>query len=251
MSGIRNSTFVHDWNDHRLQPVWATARMLSDDPAKGLGLAARDGLLLQTVKQMFEASTAQVDIVSPYFVPTQFGVDILVGLAGRGVRVRVLTNSLEASDVAVVHAGYAKWRRELLEHGVKLYEMRRVSGASSPEARAGPSGTSRASLHAKAFSVDRAHVFVGSFNFDPRSADLNTEMGVVMESTVLAKIFEAVMTERVPFDAYEVQLSRSGALQWIERRQHGGITHDVDPGTTAWQRAEIWLLSALPLEWLL
>ena len=76
-------------------------------------------------------------------------------------------------------------------------------------------------------------------------------MGVVMESTALAKIFEAVMNERVPLDAYEVQLSNSGALQWIERRQDGGITHDVEPGTTAWQRAEIWLLSALPLDWLL
>src|SRR5262249_39754596 len=154
---------------------------------------------------------------------TRFGVDILAGLAQRGVRVRVLTNSLEASDVAVVHAGYAKWRRELLEHGVKLYEMRRVSGASTLAARAGLSGSSGSRLHAKAFSVDCAHVFVGSFNFEPRSADLNTEMGVVMESTALAKIFEAVMTDRVPFDAYEVKLSRSGALQWIERRQDGEV----------------------------
>jgi cardiolipin synthase C len=251
MSAIRNSTFVRDWNDRRLQPVWATTRMLSDDPIKGLGLAARKALLFSTLKQMLEASTARVEIVSPYFVPTRVGIDILVGLAKRGVKVRVLTNALESSDVVVVHAGYAKWRRELLENGIVLYELRRVSGDFSPEARAKLSGGSGSSLHAKAFSVDRARVFVGSFNFDPRSADLNTEMGVVIESPALAQVFEAVMAERVPIDAYEVRLSRSGDLQWIERRQGESVTHDVEPGTNAWQRAEIWLLSMLPIEWLL
>jgi putative cardiolipin synthase len=243
--------FVRDWNAGRLQPVWAATRMVSDDPLKGLGLAAPKALLFQTVKEVIEASNVQVDVVSPYFVPTRVGVDILVGLAKRGVTVRVLTNALEASDVAAVHAGYAKWRRELLKNGVMLYELRRAAGDYSTEARARLSGSSGSSLHAKTFSVDRARVFVGSFNFDPRSADLNTEMGVLIESPALARIIEAVMAARVPFAAYEVRLSESGDLQWIERREEGSVTHDVEPGTNAWQRVEIWLLSVLPVEWLL
>ena len=251
MSAIRKSMFVRDWNAGRLQPVWAATRMVSDDPIKGLGLAVPKALLFQTVKQVIEASTVQVDVVSPYFVPTRVGVDILVGLAKRGVTVRVLTNALEASDVAAVHAGYAKWRRELLQNGVMLYELRRVAGDYSTEVRARLSGSSGSSLHAKTFSVDRARVFVGSFNFDPRSADLNTEMGVLIESPALARIIEAVMSARIPFAAYEVRLSESGDLQWIERRQDGSVTHDVEPGTNTWQRAEIWLLSMLPVEWLL
>jgi cardiolipin synthase C len=251
MSAIRSSAFVRDWNDGHLEPVWAATRLVSDDPIKGLGLAAPNALLFQTVKQVIGASTARVDVVSPYFVPTRVGVDILEGLAKRGVKVTVLTNALEANDVAIVHAGYAKWRRELLQNGVTLYELRRVSADFSTEARARLSGSSGSSLHAKTFSVDRARVFVGSFNFDPRSADLNTEMGLVIESPALARMIEAVMAARVPLAAYEVRLSESGELQWIERRQDGSVTHDVEPGTSAWQRAEIRLLSTLPVEWLL
>ena len=101
------------------------------------------------------------------------GVDVLAELANRGVKVRVLTNALEASDVSIVHAGYAKWRRELLRNGVILYELRRVPADSSAEPRVRPSSSSSSSLHAKTFSVDHMRLFVGSFNFD-RAQQIST-----------------------------------------------------------------------------
>ena len=164
-----------------------------------------------------------------------------------------LTNSFEATDVAVVHAGYAKRREDLLEAGVALYELRSLAPDTASAARhlAGSSGSSVASLHAKTFSVDRARVFIGSFNFDPRSAHLNTEMGFIIESPALAQRIRESLERGVPARAYEVRLSDTGELYWIERRDGAGVRHDAEPGTNLWQRLAMALLALLPVEWLL
>jgi len=250
IDAINNSPFVRAWKQGTLHPVWASTELLSDDPAKALGSVAPDALLFETLRKIIEKSTFEVDVVSPYFVPTQVGVDALVALARRGVKVRILTNALEATDVALVHAGYAKWRKPLLENGIALYELRRTShdDASRPDAHL--FGSSGSSLHAKTFSVDDARVFVGSFNFDPRSAKLNTEMGLVIDSPELAQRMNAVLATRIPSDAYEVRLSAAG-LQWVEHRDGEWVLHDTEPGASYWRRAQIRLLSMLPVEWLL
>jgi putative cardiolipin synthase len=99
--------------------------------------------------------------------------------------------------------------------------------------------------------VDRSWVFIGSFNFDPRSANLNTEMGFVINSPALAQRIAAAFASSVPANAYEVRLSGTGELYWIERREGEGVRHDTEPGTSFWQRAGVWFLSLLPIEWLL
>ena len=131
--------------------------------------------------------------------------------------------------------------------GIALYELRLAPG--SPRRRsAGSSGSSGSSLHAKTFSVDASRVFIGSFNFDPRSAKLNTEMGFVIDSPELARQIAAAFDGRVPLNAYEVRLSGSGSLVWIERRDGTLIRHDTEPGTSSWERAGVWLMSLLPIE---
>jgi putative cardiolipin synthase len=190
---------------------------------------------------------AEVDLVSPYFVPTATGVDDFVAMRRRGVSVRVLTNALEATDVAVVHAGYARRRKPLLAAGVVLYEMRR--SATGKVSRPGSfGGSSDTSLHAKTFALDRTQVFVGSFNFDPRSARLNTELGFVIHSPELAQAIAVAFDRAVPANAYELRLTPGGDLYWIERRDGVEIRHDTEPGTSWWQRAAVWLLSLLPIE---
>lgn len=209
------------------------------------------------LKEILGDPAAEVDLVSAYFVPATSGTEMFVDMARRGVKVTVLTNSLEATDVAVVHAGYAKRRKSLLEAGVTLYELRRQSAGAprGSEAGKGPgfgsSGSSASSLHAKTFSVDRSRVFIGSFNFDPRSARLNTEMGFLIDSPALAQKIAAVFDGRVPEEAYQVRLSEAGELYWIERRGAQQVRYDTEPGTGFWQRAGVRLLSLLPIEWLL
>jgi putative cardiolipin synthase len=106
-------------------------------------------------------------------------------------------------------------------------------------------------LHAKTFQIDGNRMFVGSFNFDPRSAKLNTEMGLVIDSPAMAQQFKALFDTELPLRAYEVRLTGNGSLQWIERTPDGEKIHDTEPGTSAWRRAVVGFLSILPIEWML
>jgi putative cardiolipin synthase len=247
----RGSTFVSDFLENRLSFEWAVTRMISDDPAKGLGLEQPGTLVVNKLKMRMGEPVSELNLVSPYFVPTADGTDAFVELAKSGVKVRVLTNSLEATDVPAVHAGYAKHRKSLLEAGVALYELRRLTQASARKRRLGLKGSSDSSLHSKTFSVDRSRVFIGSFNFDPRSARLNTEMGFVIDSPVLARRIFAAFDERMPTEAYEVRLSPERQLYWLERRGTSVIRHDSEPGTSLGERAGVSLMSMLPIDWLL
>lgn len=228
---ISKLPFVRELLAKRLVFEWAPTRMVSDDPAKGLGRAPHDALLWQRLRDMLEAPTRELNLVSPYFVPGETGLAFFTELAGRGVRVRVLTNALEATDVAAVHAGYAKRRKPLLRAGIALYELKRSFASSSGRDR-GVTGSSGASLHAKTFSVDRTHVFIGSFNFDPRSARLNTELGFVIESPTMAQAMAEAFATRIPTRAYAVRLDPAGALRWEEREAGEVCVHDNEPGTS-------------------
>lgn len=139
----------------------------------------------------------------------------------------------------------------MLEGGIKLYEMRRLSPVVEPERSPGARGSSSSSLHAKTFSVDGARVFIGSFHFDPRSAELNTELGFVIESSALAQAIESAFDSRISAGAYEVRLSDDGQLYWIEQRRGEVVRYDTEPGINFWQRAGLWFVSVLPVEWLL
>ena len=268
---VRTSPFVERLVSRELELLWAPTQMLSDDPAKGLGKALPQELLVASLKPALGPIERELQIVSPYFVPAEEGTRNLLQLAAEGVKVSVLTNSLEATDVAAVHAGYAKRRRALLEGGIALFELRRAalgpaqqtrrSGQFSGSGSGGSDGTgnsgskagvsSAASLHAKTFSADRQRVFIGSFNFDPRSARLNTEMGFVIESTDIAQQIAEAFEGGLLASAYRVRLADDGALEWIEQRGDEAVVHRTEPGTTVWQRLGVRLMSVLPIEWLL
>jgi putative cardiolipin synthase len=251
VDALNESAFVRDLIEGLLSIEWAATRMVSDDPGKGLGLNDSETSLPHQLHRIIGAPERNVDIVSAYFVPTKAGVEALATLAGNGVQIRILTNSLEATDVAIVHAGYAKRRKDLLEAGIKLYELQRVSPTVERNRSARRFGSSSASLHAKTFSVDAARVFVGSFNFDPRSARLNTELGFVIDNPELARRIGDAFNDRIQAESYEICLSDSGDVNWIERRDGKVIRHETEPGAGFWKRTGIWFLSLLPIEWLL
>lgn len=250
LQAIATSPFVTQLVRQQLPLEWSVTRLVSDPPAKVLGEAGRDERMAVGLRKLLGEPKREVDLVSPYFVPSPEAAQTLGDLARSGVRVRVLTNSLEATDVAAVHAGYAKWRRELLQAGVSLYELRRSWGPALPETGKGRFGSSASSLHAKTFGVDGRSVFIGSFNMDRRSVDLNTEMGFVIDSPRVAGQLSTTLRESMPERAYEVRLEE-GKLVWIERS--GGRTrrHEEEPNTTVWQRTGVRILSYLPIDWLL
>ncbi len=250
MRALHGSDFVQRTLGGALAFEWTTARLVSDDPAKGLDRAPPEALIGRHLRATLGEPLRELQLVSPYFVPGAAGVAAFAALARRGVKVSVLTNSLAATDVAAVHAGYAKRRKALLEAGVALYEMKPTASRAGASGRA-RIGRSAASLHAKTFAVDRARVFVGSFNFDPRSARLNTEMGLVIDSAALAgRLADAFATD-IAQHSYELRLGPRGALQWLERQDEQVVLHDTEPGSSHGLRAAVRLLSLLPIEWLL
>ncbi|MEA1607404.1 phospholipase D family protein [Pseudomonas spirodelae] len=251
LQALRQLPFIQQLVDGQLPMEWASATIVSDDPAKGLGQAVDQGLLSKQLAVILGQPQQHVELVSPYFVPTAAGVKAFTELTEQGVSVRILTNALEATDVAAVHSGYAKRRKALLEAGVELFEMRRDSPTAKPRGKAGPFGSSGSSLHAKTFAVDGEQMFVGSFNFDPRSVSLNTELGFVIQSPKFAQQIQAVFDEGLLQSAYQVQLSEDGQVYWLAQRGEQVERLDKEPGTGFWQRAGVKLLSWLPIEWLL
>ncbi len=247
---IARSPFVRQLLEGQLPFEWAATQMVSDDPAKGLGLAGDDGLLLTRLELILKRPTFELELVSPYFVPTAAGVTFFSSLARKGVKITVLTNSLSATDVAVVHAGYAKRRQALLKAGIALYETKRLSSSHSGKDR-GLTGSSASALHAKTFSVDRSHVFVGSLNLDPRSARLNTELGFVIDSPIVARAIADAFDNGIAAQAYRVRRSARGPLEWTETVDGRERVHHTEPGTGWWLRLGVVLLSWLPIEWLL
>src|SRR4051812_26305868 len=218
MTALRDAPFVRRLAERTLEMEWAATQIVSDDPAKGLGRADPEKLFPRQLKEVIGEPASHLEMVMAYFVPTAAGVDSLVSMAKRGVKIRIVTNSLEASDGPYVYAGYAKRRKILLEAGIKIYELRRLSPHSKGDQGSGSApGSSGSSLHAKTFAVDGNRIFVGSFNFDPRSAKLNTELGFVIDSPQLADQISNIFDTIIPERAYQVHLSTDGNTYWTEQ----------------------------------
>jgi putative cardiolipin synthase len=253
LEALRRTDLVQRLLDKQLEFEWAHANVVSDDPAKTLDTRGRTDLLL--ISELLPAiglPAASFDLVSPYFVPGDGGTAMLTELAARGVAVRVLTNALATTDVWPVHAGYAKRRCALLRSGVRLYELKPSASVEGMRPKAHFGSSSAVELHAKTFAMDRARIFVGSFNFDQRSAHLNTEMGLVIDSPALAQRLADALDAESARATYEARVASDGRCPvWIEHTSDGDVVHDVEPGTTFAQRLLIEVLQALPIEWLL
>ena len=227
---------------------WTTALLVSDDPVKGQGAVPREDLLATRLMTAVGDIQTRFDGISPYFVPGAAGVEAFATLEQRGVAVRMLTNSLEATDVLPVHAGYAKRREDLLESGVELFELRNQAAPDAPTDRPGPFGSSGASLHAKTFAVDGQRIFVGSFNFDPRSTTLNTEMGLLIDSERMAQGLHTAFDNGLDGLAWQVE-QRDGSLVWVDP-ESGSVT-TAEPGSNTLRSIALTVIRWLPIEWLL
>jgi putative cardiolipin synthase len=248
---LQKTTDVRRLLQGTLKLEWAGTRLVSDDPAKGLSSAPPETLVTRQLQEILGVPTRELDLVSPYFVPAEAGTHYFTQLAGQGVTVRVLTNSLEATDIALVHSGYARRRVELLSGGVELFELARFPDNTARHHDTDSTGSGGSSLHAKTFAVDAERVFVGSLNFDPRSANLNTEMGLVIENPDLAHRIEGVFRSLAPRLAYRAHLDEKGNVYWTRQTGDALVHYDSEPNSTWSTRLAIWFFSILPIEWLL
>jgi putative cardiolipin synthase len=217
--------------------TWGKWVLVYDQPSKveAKEVKAETHLGPQLMKA-FEAAQQEVIIVSPYFVPGTSFTDYLTGLVEKGVRVRIVTNSLAANDVSLVHAGYKRYREALVSGGVELYEYKPLTGAPDKKKKSKWTGSSRASLHGKYFSFDQHYVFIGSFNLDARSVALNTELGVYFESPEYGAYIAEAFDTHALIKAYRVLLTDEGELEWLALEDGKEVRFDHEPETSWWKR---------------
>jgi len=236
----------------KLNLNWAPATLLADKPSKitSKGQPTRSETVSDDIEQMLKSAQKEVIVISPYFVPGQRGMALVEALRRRGVKVRVLTNSLAATDAPAVHIGYARYRGDLLAMGVELYELRpQISGAGN---NARGFGSSHASLHAKALIIDRSVVLVGSMNMDPRSANLNSEIGLVLRSPGIAEQLVRLYDDVTHNSSYRVELWDGYHMRWIGNERAGAPTiHESEPAANPGLKFLLWAISPLAPEELL
>ena len=245
---LSDSPLARQFAANSLAAENARSRVLADHPEKISSRHAREhpDLVTQLRAQLGDPRQ-ELLITSPYFVPGRDGVAVLSGLVGRGVRVAVLTNSLAATDVPLVHAGYARYRRALLRGGVSLYELKPVTAADRARVREQRFGSANASLHAKAICIDRRVLFVSTLNIDPRSIRYNTEIGIVIESERLAQQGAAMFGYITgPALSYEVRLGAAGGLEWHSTDEGRERIDRAEPRTSLWERFKNGLLRYVP-----
>ena len=236
-----NANLVEDLIAGRLELVNAEAEVVQDHPDKVRNLIRRGpSATSRYLQKMVSGANKELIVISPYFVPQQQGVDFFASLVKKGVRVVIISNSLASTNHSSVYAVYARYRKPLLRQGVELYELRPRYEAMKTE--------TKLTLHSKVATVDRARMFVGSFNLDPRSLYLNTEMGMAVESEELAGAMADSILETLPDFAYKLRLSGKGRLQWL--LQTSGVEEIIttEPQTSLWRRFLTKLMSLLPIE---
>ena len=255
IEAVRETRLVDSLVAHELRFDWSGVQLLYDPPGKTLGEAEKADFLLPDLKRAVGEPKRELDIVSPYFVPGKMGTKTLSAYPESGIKLRIVTNSLAATDVDSVHAGYSKRREALLRSGTRLYELKPDAVRASAPSAGHPTreaGGSSAGLHGKTFSVDRSRVFVGSFNLDQRSANLNTEMGVMIEDPRLADAVSDWVDRAPQTEAYEVILTPDGCgLEWIELTSQGEIRYHTEPKVGFLKRLLVKILGWLPIEWML
>jgi putative cardiolipin synthase len=225
--------------------IWAPGQIVWEDPTS-IYEGVKSGRMNAALLERLQTLESELLIESAYFVPQESGVAVVRSLTERGVRVRVLTNSLVANDVLAAHAGYSKYRKSLLEAGAELYELRPYPG---PVDQKIVSAKSKSGLHTKSIVFDRKHVFIGSFNLDPRSSMINTEAGIYVESAELASQVIDYMDEGVsPHNAYRVLMDGDDALRWVIEIAGARVEYDKDPRSSWHQRWLAGLIRSLPIE---
>ena len=235
---------VEDLDAGRLGLVWGKATAFADSPAKVTATSdemARSMSVSMNVMDLVMASSSEVIISSPYFIPGPRGVKLFNDLAGRKVKVTIITNSLAANDEPLVHTGYSRYRVELLKTGVDLYEL--SPSRIQHNQRLGWTGMSIGRLHAKTAVIDRNLVFIGSMNLDPRSASKNTELGIIAEAPQLAKEVARVIHISKLQSAYRVRFGPDGDnLQWLTMDDDKEVILTTEPEATLFLRLQNVLL---------
>jgi len=239
---------------------WGPASAYADPPDKAIGKARAEvlpsGATLDNIRRTVVAEMSRANeelfVTSPYFVPGEAALEAMRNNLARGLQISVLTNSLAATDEAVVHTGYRRYRVAMLRAGVRLYELSPNHSRHLVLAGMQPVPFR---LHTKNVVLDQKVAFVGSMNLDPRSEEHNTELGVLARDPIMARDMRQIIELFKREASYEVRLApqRRYGLEWVRVDKAGQVVeiYDDEPGVDRWTLWKVNILSVLVPESLL
>jgi putative cardiolipin synthase len=243
---------AHELEEGALQLTWVPATVLADRPVKIASETSpeEEETIANNIAALMRSANQEVIVISPYFVPGKDGMALMRELVDRGVHIRILTNSLASTDSPLVHTGYSRYRVALLKLGVELSEVRPKLGQKRQ--RFHPFRSANASLHAKALVIDQRTVFIGSLNMDARSARTNSELGLVIRSTEIARQVTSLLDDISADGSYRLELEEhTERIEWLSGEPGAEQIWHIDPETTHWQRFSLKLLAPFSSEELL
>ncbi len=238
------SHLFQDLFDHRQTLFAASARVLADSPDKLTNkIDAEHMLLVADLLEVIHSAKKEVIFITPYYVPGSNGVQLVKDLTAKGVRVVVITNSLASNNHLPVHSAYARYRKDVIRAGAELYEVR---ANAARELLANENGPDILTLHTKAFYIDRRNLFVGSLNLDPRSMEINAEMGLLIDSEEMVASLAQSAQELLPNLTYRVVENDRGKLEWHGRINNRDVIETKEPLTRWWRRFKAWFMKIAP-----
>lgn len=239
-----NSQLLQDLIADR-QPLFVgPARVLADNPDKLINKIDEAHMqLAKDLRGVVRRAETEIIFISPYYVPGDRGVQLIRDLVAKGVRVVILTNSLASNNHVPVHSAYARYRRDVVKAGAELYEMR---ANAARELEGDEKGPEVLTLHTKAFLIDRRYLFVGSLNLDPRSIEINAEMGLLIDCEPMVRTFTRRAEERLSAVTYRVLVNDKGKLEWHTRIDKQEVIETKEPLTGWWLRFKAWFMKIAP-----
>ncbi len=239
------SPLMQDVSAERVELFPATSTVITDDPEKLLNKTSKDQRVLVTaLAGKVNEAESEVVVITPYFIPGKNGVRFWRNIVAKGIRVVIVTNSLASNNHVPVHSGYARYRRDMIEAGVEMYEVR-VDAAKVP-AGGVRKGYDALTLHTKGIFIDRRFTFVGSLNLDPRSIDINTEFGVLIGSEELTDGLVESFFGKLPSFAYRVTENEQGKLRWTVQVDGRQVVETSEPQASLWLRFKAFVSRILP-----
>jgi len=228
-----------------LEAYMADARMIVDDPNKLLEeISVEQKIVATEIVKAFQKAEREILIFTPYFIPGSDGIELIKDLTAKGIRILVLTNSLATNNHTSVHSSYSSYRKRLLHAGVELWEAR--ADAARKVMDDGSVEFEQLTLHTKGIIIDRRYTFVGSLNLDPRSIDINTEMGVMIDSKDLSNLLANNAERRIPGLAYQLKLDDKNKISWHATIDGQQVVESKEPQTSGWRRFQAWFLKIAP-----
>jgi putative cardiolipin synthase len=239
------SDLVQQLVDDAIPLFIGDSEIVTDDPEKLLNNVSPDQQILVTrLAEMVANAESEVVVATPYFIPGRNGVEFWRSVVDNGVRVVIVTNSLASNNHVPVHAAYARYRHDIIQAGVELYELR-VDATDIPE-NPNEEQFDAVTLHTKAVIIDRRHTAIGSLNLDPRSIDINTEMALLIDSPALAEAIVVPALERIQKAAYRLSEDENGKLNWTASIDGVTVVETNEPQSGNWRRFKAFLSRILP-----